>query len=164
MHFFLFRRKNMDIRQLRKKATALPQKPGVYIMKDSGGNIIYIGKAKTLCNRVSQYFGSQNNHTRKVCKMVENVSDFDYIVVNSEFEALVLECNLIKQHKPKYNILLKDDKGYSYVKVTRGVWKKISAVKQKTDDGATYYGPFTSSENSAAAVRQALDIFKLAHC
>ena len=164
MHFFLFRRKNMDIRQLRKKATALPQKPGVYIMKDSGGNIIYIGKAKTLCNRVSQYFGSQNNHTRKVCKMVENVSDFDYIVVNSEFEALVLECNLIKQHKPKYNILLKDDKGYSYVKVTRGVWKKISAVKQKTDDGATYYGPFTNSENSAAAVRQALDIFKLAHC
>ena len=154
----------MDIRQLRKKATALPQKPGVYIMKDSGGNIIYIGKAKVLCNRVSQYFGSQNNHTRKVRKMVENVNDFDYIVVNSEFEALVLECNLIKLHKPKYNILLKDDKGYSYVRVTRGEWKKISAVKQKTEDDAIYYGPFTSSENSSAAVRQALDIFKLSHC
>lgn len=154
----------MDIRQLRKKATALPQKPGVYIMKDSGGNIIYIGKAKVLCNRVSQYFGSQNNHTRKVRKMVENVNDFDYIVVNSEFEALVLECNLIKLHKPKYNILLKDDKGYSYVRVTRGEWKKISAVKQKAEDDAIYYGPFTSSENSSAAVRQALDIFKLAHC
>lgn len=154
----------MDIRQLRKKATALPQKPGVYIMKDSGGNIIYIGKAKVLCNRVSQYFGSQNNHTRKVRKMVENVNDFDYIVVNSEFEALVLECNLIKLHKPKYNILLKDDKGYSYVRVTRGEWKKISAVKQKAEDDAIYYGPFTSSENSSAAVRQALDIFKLSHC
>lgn len=154
----------MDIQQLRKKATALPQKPGVYIMQDVGGNIIYIGKAKVLCNRVSQYFGSQTNHTRKVRKMVEHVNDFDYIVVNSEFEALVLECNLIKKHKPKYNILLKDDKGYSYVRVTRGEWKKISAVKQKSDDGATYYGPFTSSENSSAAVRQALDIFKLAHC
>lgn len=154
----------MDIAQLRKKATALPQKPGVYIMKDSSGNIIYIGKAKVLCNRVSQYFGSQTGHTRKVRKMVENVCDFDYIVVNSEFEALVLECNLIKTHKPKYNILLKDDKGYSYVRVTRGKWKKISAVKQKTDDGAIYYGPFTGSENSSAAVRQALDIFGLAHC
>ncbi len=154
----------MDILQLRKKATALPQKPGVYIMKNTAGDIIYIGKAKVLCNRVSQYFGSHNNHSSKVRKMVEHVCDFDYIVVNSEFEALVLECNLIKTHKPKYNILLKDDKGYSYVRVTRGEWKKISAVKQKADDGATYYGPFTSSENSSAAVRQALDIFRLAHC
>lgn len=154
----------MDIQQLRKKATALPRKPGVYIMKDKTGTIIYIGKAKVLCNRVSQYFGSQNNHTRKVRKMVENVNDFDYIVVSSEFEALVLECNLIKKHQPKYNILLKDDKGYSYVRVTRGEWKRISAVKQKADDGAVYYGPFTSSENSSAAVRQALDIFMLPHC
>ena len=147
----------MDIQQLRKKATALPRKPGVYIMKDKTGTIIYIGKAKVLCNRVSQYFGSQNNHTRKVRKMVENVNDFDYIVVSSEFEALVLECNLIKKHQPKYNILLKDDKGYSYVRVTRGEWKRISAGKQKADDGAVYYGPFTSSENSSAAVRQALE-------
>lgn len=161
---FSYWKEIMDIQQLRKKATALPQKPGVYIMKDTGGNIIYIGKAKVLCNRVSQYFGSQNNHTRKVRKMVEHVDDFDYIVVNSEFEALVLECNLIKRHQPKYNILLKDDKGYSYVRVTRGEWKKISAVKQKADDGAIYYGPFTSSENSSAAVRQALDVFMLAHC
>ena len=163
-HFFHFERKYMDIQQLRKKAVALPQKPGVYIMKDSSSNIIYIGKAKVLCNRVSQYFGSQTNHSRKVRKMVENVDDFDYIVVGSEFEALVLECNLIKRHQPKYNILLKDDKGYNYVRVTKGEWKKISSVKQKADDGAVYYGPFTGSENSSAAVRQALDIFMLPHC
>lgn len=143
---------------------ALPKKPGVYIMKNNAGEIIYIGKAKVLCNRVSQYFGSQNNHSRKVRKMVENVCDFDYIIVSSEFEALVLECNLIKRHQPKYNILLKDDKGYSYVKVSGDKWKKLSAVKQKDDDKAVYYGPYTSSESSSTAVRQALDIFMLSHC
>ncbi len=154
----------MEIQELRKKAMALPQKPGVYIMKNADGEIIYIGKAKILCNRVSQYFGSQNNHTRKVRRMVENVCDFDYIIVSSEFEALVLECNLIKRHQPKYNILLKDDKGYSYVKVSGDKWKKLSAVKQKDDKNAVYYGPYTSSESSGTAVRQALDIFMLSHC
>ena len=105
---------------------ALPKLPGVYIMRDKDRNIIYIGKAKALKNRVSQYFGSQNNHMEKVRRMVSNVDDFDYIITDSEFEALILECSLIKQNTPKYNILLKDDKGYSYIKVTGDKWKKIS--------------------------------------
>ena len=104
---------NPKMSQLRKKAMALPLLPGVYIMHDKSGKIIYIGKAKALKNRVSQYFGSQNNHAEKVRRMVDNVDDFEYIITDSEFEALILECSLIKQHTPKYNILLKDDKGYS---------------------------------------------------
>ena len=108
------------IRELRKKAMRLPLHPGVYIMHDKTGKIIYIGKAKALKNRVSQYFGSEKNHDEKVRRMVSNVEYFEYILTDSEFEALVLECSLIKQHTPKYNILLKDDKGYHYIKVTRG--------------------------------------------
>lgn len=144
---------------------ALPEEPGVYIMKNKSGEIIYIGKAKVLKNRVSQYFGSQNNHTTKVRRMVENVDDFDYIIVASEFEALVLECNLIKQNKPKYNILLKDAKGYHYLKVvdTDG-WKMVYNVKQKYDDGAQYIGPYMSSEYVGTALQQALDVFTLPHC
>ena len=116
----------MNIKELRKKAMALPLLPGVYIMRDSSHNIIYIGKAKALKNRVSQYFGSQNNHQEKVRRMVSNVYDFDYIITDSEFEALILECSLIKQNTPKYNILLKDDKGYSYIKVSSDKWRRIS--------------------------------------
>ena len=109
---------NPKLKDLRAKAMALPLQPGVYIMKNARGEIIYIGKAKKLKNRVSQYFGSQNNHTEKVRRMVDNVDDFEYIITDSEFECLILECSLIKQHTPKYNILLKDDKGYSYIRVT----------------------------------------------
>ncbi|MCH5198086.1 MAG: excinuclease ABC subunit UvrC [Oscillospiraceae bacterium] len=152
------------IEELRKKAMALPEQPGVYIMKNAKSEIIYIGKAKVLKNRVSQYFGSQNNHTLKVRKMVSNVFDFDYVIVGSEFEALVLECSLIKQNKPKYNILLKDDKGYSYIKITDGEWKMFYDVKQKTDDGAKYIGPFTSGGAVTQAALQAKDIFMLPHC
>lgn len=156
--------KNPKIKYLRRKAMSLPLTPGVYIMKDKSGQIIYIGKAKALKNRVSQYFGSQNGHAIKVRKMVDHVDDFDYILTDSEFEALVLECSLIKQHTPKYNILLKDDKGYHYIKVTRGEWRRISAVKQKLDDGAEYIGPYTSSYAVTCAVDEALKIFKLPQC
>ncbi len=142
----------------------LPLEPGVYIMKDKTGKIIYIGKAKALKNRVSQYFGSQNNHTVKVRKMVENVENFDYIVVSSEFEALVLECSLIKQHTPKYNILLKDDKGYHYIKIAGNDWKNLSSEKQKLDDGAKYLGPYTSSDCVSRSVAEAQKIFKLPVC
>lgn len=152
------------LERLYKKADALPLEPGVYIMKNESDEIIYIGKAKVLRNRVSQYFASQNKHTLKVRKMVENVNDFDYIIVGSEFEALVLECSLIKQNKPKYNILLKDDKGYSYVKIDGDKWKKIQFVHQKADDGAKYFGPFTSADYVGNAVNEALDIFMLPHC
>lgn len=152
------------ISQLRKKAMALPLDPGVYIMKNKNGKIIYIGKAKALKNRVSQYFGSPRNHTDKVRRMVENVDHFEYIITTSEFEALVLECSLIKQHKPKYNILLKDDKGYAFIKITKGNWGKISAEKNNNDPTANYLGPYISHYYVKNAVDQAQKIFKLPNC
>ena len=155
---------NPKMQQLRKKAMALPLLPGVYIMHSKSGEIIYIGKAKALKNRVSQYFGSQNNHPEKVRRMVDNVDDFEYIITDSEFEALILECSLIKQHTPKYNILLKDDKGYSYIRVGSGDWGKISYVLQKADDGAQYIGPYKSSYYVKSAVEEANKIFMLPTC
>lgn len=155
---------NPKMKILRKKAMSLPLLPGVYIMKNADGGIIYIGKAKALKNRVSQYFGSQNRHPVKVRKMVENVDRFDYIVTGSEFEALVLECSLIKQHSPKYNILLKDDKGYSYIRISEGEYRKISAVFNKKDDGSEYIGPYLSSYSVRQSVDAANKIFKLPQC
>ena len=155
---------NEKIKYLREKSMKLPKTPGVYIMKNKQGKIIYIGKAKALKNRVSQYFGSQTNHSIKVRKMVENIDDFDYILTDSEFEALVLEASLIKQNMPKYNILLKDDKGYSYIKITKGAYPKISAVLQKDDENAEYLGPFTSSYTVKQSVDEANKIFKLPQC
>ncbi len=155
---------NEKLQTLRKKAMQLPLTPGVYLMKNRQGEIIYVGKAKALKNRVSQYFGSQNNHGIKVLKMVENVDDFDVILTDSEFEALILECSLIKQHSPKYNILLKDDKGYSYVKITNEKWRNIYAVLQREDDGAEYLGPYTSSFAVKNTVDEAKKIFLLPQC
>lgn len=155
---------NPKMKILRKKAMSLPLLPGVYIMKNADGEIIYIGKAKALKNRVSQYFGSQNRHPIKVRKMVENVDRFDYIVTGSEFEALVLECSLIKQHSPKYNILLKDDKGYSYIRISEGEYRKIFAVFNKKDDGSEYIGPYLSSYSVRQSVDAANKIFKLPQC
>lgn len=155
---------NSKLSELRKKSMALPLLPGVYIMHDKNGEIIYIGKAKLLKNRVSQYFGSQNNHAEKVRRMVDNVDNFEYIITDSEFEALILECSLIKQHSPKYNILLKDDKGYSYIRVGSGDWGKISYVLQKKDDDAEYIGPYKSSYYVKSAVEEANKIFMLPTC
>ncbi len=149
---------------LREKAMKLPLSPGIYIMKDKHKKIIYIGKAKKLKNRVSQYFGSQNKHAVKVRRMVENVFDFDYILTDSEFEALVLECSLIKQNMPKYNILLKDDKGYSYIKITKGPWGSISAVFRKDDSDAEYLGPYMGNFGVRGIVDQAREIFLLPSC
>ncbi|MDE6660042.1 MAG: excinuclease ABC subunit UvrC [Eubacterium sp.] len=143
---------------------ALPLQPGVYIMKNKDKKIIYIGKAKKLKNRVSSYFGSHSNHSLKVIRMVENVDDFDYIIVDTEFEALVLECSLIKQHMPKYNILLKDDKGYKYIKITKGEFPRISECHRMDDDGATYIGPYISNFSVKQAVEETLKIFKLPRC
>ncbi len=151
------------LRRLKDKANKLPLSPGVYIMKNKEGKIIYIGKAKALKNRVGQYFGAQGKHTSMVRKMVENVQDFDYILTDSEFEALVLECSLIKQNMPKYNILLKDDKGFSYIKITRG-WRNIYAVLQKDDPDADYLGPYTAGFSVTKAVEQAKKIYKLPTC
>ena len=154
----------MTEKELRKKAMALPLQPGVYIMKNKDKKIIYIGKAKKLKNRVSQYFGSHTNHSLKVYRMTQNVDDFDYILCDSEFEALILEASLIKQHQPKYNILLKDDKGYHYIKITKGEFPKIRECKRIDDDGATYIGPYTSNFSVKQAVDETLRIFKLPRC
>lgn len=154
----------MTEKELRRKAMALPLTPGVYIMKNKDKKIIYIGKAKALKNRVSSYFGSHSNHSLKVIRMVENVDDFDYILCDTEFEALVLECSLIKQHMPKYNILLKDDKGYNYIKITKDEFPRISECKQMDDDNATYIGPFISNFSVKNAVEETLKIFKLPTC
>ena len=135
---------NERLKILSEKALNTPELPGVYIMRDAKKQIIYIGKAKILKNRVSQYFREGERHEPKVQKMVDNVFDFDYVVCTSEFEALILECSLIKQNQPKYNILLKDDKGYHYIKITTGSWPRITAEKQKTDDNAQYLGPYNS--------------------
>ena len=154
----------MTEKELRKKAMALPLNPGVYIMKNKDKKIIYIGKAKALKNRVSSYFGSHSNHSIKVIKMVENVDDFDYILCDTEFEALVLECSLIKQHMPKYNILLKDDKGYNYIKVTKGDFPQIRECYRMDDENADYIGPFISGFSVKKAVEETRKIFKLPSC
>jgi len=100
----------MEFFDLAEQSKKLPERPGVYIMKDALGNVIYVGKAINLRNRVRQYFQSSSNHTRKVAAMVQHIKSFEFIITDSELEALILECNLIKKHKPKFNILLKDDK------------------------------------------------------
>ena len=156
--------RNDKIAELRRKAMALPLQPGVYLMKDEAGHIIYVGKAKKLKNRVSQYFGSDLNHSEKVRQMVARVDTFDYIVVGSEFEALVLECSLIKQHTPKYNILLKDDKGYHYIRVSPPPYSRLSEAKQTADDGARYIGPYMSSYAIKQAVDEANKIYSLSTC
>ena len=150
-----------DIKEELKK---LPDKPGVYIMKDKDDNILYVGKAVILKNRVRQYF-QKTNKTARIEKMVSLIDHFEYIVVDSEMEALILECNLIKLHRPKYNVLLKDDKMYPYIKVTLNEdFPTVRVTRKKFNDGAKYYGPYTN----ALAVKDTVDFlnqtFKLKHC
>ena len=135
----------MTREELKEKANDLPLLPGVYLMMDKTGKVIYVGKAKKLKNRVSQYFQDTAAHTGKTRAMVANIDRFDTIFVSSEFEALVLECSLIKQYAPKYNILLKDDKGYRYIRISSPPYSRITEVKQRADDGARYIGPYMSS-------------------
>ena len=152
------------IKELKAKANRLPQSAGVYIMKNAHGEIIYIGKAKALKNRVTQYFGAGNQHTEKVRRMVSNVHDFEYILCDSEFEALILENSLIKQNQPKYNILLKDDKGYHYIKITGEKWKKLTTSMQTDDKKAEYIGPYYSAYVVKETVDEVRRIFKLPDC
>ncbi|MGN1113926.1 MAG: excinuclease ABC subunit UvrC [Oscillospiraceae bacterium] len=149
---------------LRDKTSKLTLKPGCYIMKNKSDKIIYIGKAKSLRKRVTSYFRKGQDHLPKVWKMVSNVYDYDFIVTDSEFEALVLECSLIKQYTPKYNILLKDDKGYSYIKVTKEEYPKITAALQKDESNCEYIGPYTSSFAVKQAVNEANKVFALPTC
>lgn len=155
---------NTKLRELKAKANRLPLTPGVYIMKDKNDNIIYIGKAKSLKNRVTQYFGAGSGHTEKVRRMVELVDDFEYVLCDSEFEALILENSLIKQNQPKYNILLKDDKGYHYIKITNEKWRKITTSMQLDDNRAEYIGPYYSSSVVKDTVSQLQKIFKIPNC
>lgn len=146
----------MTFDELKDKALSLPFAPGVYIMRDKTDKVIYVGKAKKLKNRVSQYFQDTASHTPKTRLMVSKIDHFDVIVAASEFEALVLECSLIKRYLPKYNILLKDDKGYPYLRLnTKEPYPKPSMVSKLSDDGALYYGPY-GSRGVTQAVLEAL--------
>ncbi|MBQ7990862.1 MAG: excinuclease ABC subunit UvrC [Oscillospiraceae bacterium] len=154
---------NPRLEYLREKTALLTTSPGVYQMKDEEGGIIYIGKAKNLRNRVSSYFAVTPDHTPKVAAMVENVYDYDFIVVKSEYEALVLECSMIKQHKPKYNILLKDDKGYSYIHISDPPYPRITGVLKKQDSGR-HLGPYMSSFVARRTAEEVNHVFKLPTC
>ena len=148
--------------ELKEKALSLPLAPGVYIMRDKSDTVIYVGKAKKLKNRVSQYFQDTGSHSPKTRMMVSKIHHFDVIVAASEFEALVLECSLIKRHMPKYNILLKDDKGYPYLRLDmRQVYPKITMVSRIHQDGAEYFGPYGSrsvTQNVMEAIRLTLKL------
>ena len=152
----------MTYDQLKEKALTLPLAPGVYIMRDKTDKVIYVGKAKKLKNRVSQYFQDTASHTPKTRLMVSKIDHFDVIVAASEFEALILECSLIKRHMPKYNILLKDDKGYPYLRLNmKDAYPVITMVSRLSDDGADYYGPYGTrgvTNSVMEAIRQTLKL------
>lgn len=151
--------------ELKEKASTLPLSPGVYLMRDKSDRVIYVGKAKKLKNRVSQYFQDTASHTPKTRLMVSKIDHFDVIIAGSEFEALVLECSLIKRHQPKYNILLKDDKGYPYLRIDfRVPYPMLSMVNRIADDGASYFGPFGSRGVTGELLETILSILKLPRC
>ena len=150
---------------LKEKARALPLAPGVYIMRDASNAVIYVGKAKKLKNRVTQYFQDTVSHTPKTRLMVSKVDHFDVIVASSEFEALVLECSLIKRYQPKYNILLKDDKGYPYIRLDmREAYPEITMVSKMRDDGATYFGPYGSRNITGDVIKTVKQTLLLPTC
>ena len=151
--------------ELREKANDLPLVPGVYLMMDKTGKVIYVGKAKKLKNRVTQYFQSGSQHNAKTRAMVSQVDKFDTIFVASEFEALVLENSLIKRHQPRYNILLKDDKGYPFVRLEQGVdYPRFSLVSKAAEDGARYFGPFGGRHDTHSAIDAVCAALSLPTC
>ena len=154
---------NPRLLALRQKALSLPLAPGVYLMKDSHGHIIYVGKSRKLKNRVSSYFVKEHAHY-KTAKMVAQVADFDYILCDTEMEALTLENTLIKKHTPKYNILLKDDKSYPYIKVTNEVYPRLIVTRDRILDGGKYYGPYASASAAKEVVDTLSRIFSLVSC
>ncbi len=143
----------------------LPEKPGVYIMKNSLGEIIYVGKAKVLKNRVRSYFQNSKNHSEKVKVMVKNISEFEYIVTDSEMEALILECNLIKKYSPRYNIALKDDKFYPFIKITTNDdFPRVFVTRKYAKDGAKYFGPYTNATAVYETINLINKIFPIRTC
>lgn len=151
--------------QLAEKLLHLPEKPGVYLMKDDQGRIIYVGKAVILHNRVRSYFQSSRNHSPKVQAMVARIVDLEYIVTGSEIEALILECNLIKKHRPKYNISLRDDKTYPYIKVTTyEEFPRLYSTRRVQKDGARYFGPYTNAGAVHEVIQLVRKLFPLRTC
>ena len=154
----------MTREELKEKANDLPLAPGVYLMMDKSGKVIYVGKAKKLKNRVSQYFQDSASHTLKTRQMVSQIDRFDTIFVSSEFEALILENSLIKRHMPRYNILLKDDKGYPFVRLSGGTYPRFSMVNKMANDGAKYFGPFGGRFETRQALDAVLAALRLPTC
>ncbi len=154
----------MTFDELKEKAHSLPLKPGVYIMQDAKNTVIYVGKAKALKNRVSQYFQDSAAHTEKTRAMVSQIDHFDVIIADSEFEALVLECALIKRHQPRYNILLKDDKGYPYIRLSNEAYPRFSLAGKVAEDGARYFGPYASRKNTQAIIDALRTALRLPSC
>ena len=155
----------MTFDQLKDKALTLPLVPGVYIMRDKSDKVIYVGKAKKLKNRVSQYFQDTASHSPKTRLMVSRIDHFDVIAASSEFEALILECSLIKRHMPKYNILLKDDKGYPYLRLDlRELYPVITLAPKLQRDGAEYFGPFGSRHVTNQLLTALREVLKLPDC
>ena len=155
----------MTFDELKDKANTLPLAPGVYIMRNKDDKVIYVGKAKKLKKRVSQYFQNTASHTPKPKLMVSHIDHFDVIVAASEFEALVLECSLIKRYMPKYNILLKDDKGYPYLRLNmKDIYPKITMVSKISDDGALYFGPYGSRGVTQSVIEAIRLTLKLPNC
>jgi len=147
----------MEARRFEEQLKALPQKPGVYLFRDASGNVLYVGKGANLHNRVRSYFGAPQVLSPKLQRMVARVSDFEFFVTDSEQEALILECNLIKKHRPRYNVRLKDDKTYPYLKINvKDDWARVSITRRVEKDGSRYFGPYAS----AGSVRKTLDLLK----
>lgn len=149
----------------RKKLQEIPENPGIYMMKNNAGDIIYVGKAKNLKNRVRQYFQNSKNLTAKTVTLVSHIEDIETIVVDSELEALILENNLIKEHRPKYNIMLKDDKSYPYIKITLGEeYPRIMMTRRLIKDGGKYFGPFTSVFAVKKTIEAITKVYPLRRC
>lgn len=154
----------MTFDELKEKAHRLPQLPGVYLMHNKEGTVIYVGKAKSLRNRVSQYFADLAAHTLKTRRMVANIDHFETIFASSELDALLLENTLIKKYKPKYNILLKDDKGYPFVRISREPYPQLSVAGRREKDGAQYFGPYGGRGTANMAIRLLSETFALPTC
>ncbi len=152
-------------RNLEEKLSRLPDKPGVYLMKNANGKVIYVGKAKVLKNRVRQYFQNSAHHTPKVRAMVDNIADFEYIITASEREAFILECNLIKEYRPHYNILLKDDKTYPFIRLSsEEEYPRFTLTRWRDHDKSDYFGPYTSAYFCRETIELANKIFHLPQC
>ncbi|MBQ8435222.1 MAG: excinuclease ABC subunit C, partial [Oscillospiraceae bacterium] len=153
--------KNFNIEE---ELSKLPEKPGVYLMHDKAGTVIYVGKAVVLKNRVKSYF-RKNKHNERITQMISNIHYFEYIVTSSEYEALMLECNLIKKYSPKYNVLLKDDKGYPYIKVTvQEEYPRVMFAHKAVKDGSKYFGPYFSSWVVNTTIDTLKKLFPLRSC